>query len=330
MNLDNSKSAKDYISEAYSQELKTIQEKAKLMETPASIIEKEKLENTIKLAEEVLSMNILNDAITGEYNDLNEKIEAKKSEILKLYGIELFPDSLQAIKSAYSVVATSLAEHLQSDKDEFEKAQQLELDEVKTKIQEDKDANDEKVNAIYDNIKVIIADNKQETEREKAEYDYNLKRSRKQAKEERERVISDREKAMQLKEADASNQKQICLDKLKEIEELQAKVDNIPTLIEQAKLEGANDKEKELGKDYGYKSAMAKKDNDNEIARLKEEYQRLENKYQILCDEKKSLSDKLDKCYAESRQLATDTVKSTGGINILNTENHQQSGYNKK
>ena len=42
MILDNSKSAKEYISEAYVQELASIQAKAKLLETPASIIEKGK------------------------------------------------------------------------------------------------------------------------------------------------------------------------------------------------------------------------------------------------------------------------------------------------
>lgn len=330
MNLDNNKSAKEYISEAYSQELKAIQEKAKLMETPASVMEKEKVENTIKLAEEVIAMNILNDETTGEYNQLNEKIQAKKDEISKLYGIEVSLEGLQAIKNAYTVVATSLAEYLQNNNDEFQAVQQQQLDEVMNEITENKAINDEKVQAIYDDIKVKIADNKQETEREKAEYDYNLNRSRKQAKEEREKVIFERKKAMQLKEQEVQDRKQSCLDKLKEIAELQAKVDDIPFLIEQAKQEGANDKEKELGKDYGYKSAMAKKDNDNEIANLKNEYERLESKYQALCNEKNSLSDKLDKCYAESRQLATDTVKSTGGINILNSDNHQQNTYNKK
>ena len=44
MFLDNTRSAKDYISESYAQELKAIQAKAKLLETPASITEREKIE----------------------------------------------------------------------------------------------------------------------------------------------------------------------------------------------------------------------------------------------------------------------------------------------
>lgn len=328
MNLDNNKSAKDYIFEAYSQELKAIQEKSKLLETPTSILEKEKLENTLKLAEEVLAMNILNEDITGNYIKLNEKIQSKKDNILKLYGIEIDDNSLQAIKNSYNVVANNLAEYLQNNKEEFEKSQKEQLDKVMEQISKNNDITSDKINAIYVEINDKINSNKIETQREQAEYDYNLKRSRKQAKEDREKIIFNRKKELQLKEDAVKEQKQLCLDKLKEIDDLQAKVDSIPTLIENAKLEGATQKEKELGKDYGYKSAMAKKDNDNQIANLQDEYNRLESKYQQLVNEKVALSNKLDKCYAESRQLATDTVKSTGGINILNADN--QNGYSKK
>lgn len=328
MNLDNNKSAKDYIFEAYSQELKAIQEKSKLLETPTSILEKEKLENTLKLAEEVLAMNILNEDITGNYIKLNEKIQSKKDNILKLYGIEIDDNSLQAIKNSYNVVANNLAEYLQNNKEEFEKSQKEQLDKVMEQISKNNDITSDKINAIYVEINDKINSNKIETQREQAEYDYNLKRSRKQAKEDREKIIFNRKKELQLKEDTVKEQKQLCLDKLKEIDDLQAKVDSIPTLIENAKLEGATIKEKELGKDYGYKSAMAKKDNDNQIANLQDEYNRLESKYQQLVNEKIALSNKLDKCYAESRQLATDTVKSTGGINILNADN--QNGYSKK
>ena len=328
MNLDNNKSAKDYIFEAYSQELKAIQEKSKLLETPTSILEKEKLENTLKLAEEVLAMNILNEDITGNYIKLNEKIQSKKDNILKLYGIEIDDNSLQAIKNSYNVVANNLAEYLQNNKEEFEKSQKEQLDKVMEQISKNNDITSDKINAIYVEINDKITSNKIETQREQAEYDYNLKRSRKQAKEDREKIIFNRKKELQLKEDTIKEQKQLCLDKLKEIDDLQAKVDSIPTLIENAKLEGATQKEKELGKDYGYKSAMAKKDNDNQIANLQDEYNRLESKYQQLVNEKVALSNKLDKCYAESRQLATDTVKSTGGINILNADN--QNGYSKK
>jgi gas vesicle protein len=326
MNLDNNKSAKDYISEAYLQELANIQERAKLMETPADIIAKENVEKTIALSEEILSMNILNEETTNEYDQLNQKIQAKKDEIAKLYGIEIFPESLQAIKSAYSIVSNEFAQYLEDCNSNFESSLQQELEDVENKIAEDTANNDSQVDAIYEEISTKIADNKLETAREQAEYDYTLKRTRKQAQEERAKLIESRELDMQLLEKDVQDRKQACIDKLNEIEQLQAKVDEIPNLIELATIEGAEQKEKELGKDYGYKSSISKKDFDNDIARLQSDLNRLQDKYDLICKDNQELAYKLDKCYAESRQLATDTVKSTGGINILNSDNYNQNG----
>lgn len=323
MNLDNNKKATDYISEAYEPALKAIQAKAKQMENPSDIIAKEKVDNTIRLADDVINMNILNSETTSEYTELNERIQAKKDEIAKIYGIEIFPESLQAIKNAYIALANDFTEYLDNRTTEFDQQQQQELEDVQAKIKEETDANTVQVNAIYEEISNKVANNKQETQREQAEYAYNLKRSRKQAQEERAKLVEDREKAIQLEEQAVQERKQACLDRLQEIAELQAKVDNIPNLIDQATLEGATQKEKELGKDYGYKSAIAKKDFDNEIASLQNDYDRLQQKYDQVRQEKQVLSNRLDKCYAESRQLATDTVKSTGGINILNSDNRQ-------
>ncbi len=326
MNLDNNKSARDYISEAYLQELTSIQEKAKLLETPADIIAKENVEKTIALSEDVISMNILNEETTNEYNDLNEKIQAKKDEIAKLYGVEIFPESLQAIKNAYSVVNDSFNKYLEDCTNDFDSSLKKELEDVQAKIADDTSANDDKVDAIYDEISNKLASNKQETVREQAEYDYTLQRTRKQATEERAKLIEKRELDMQKKEDDAQARKQACIDKLDEIAKLQAQVDDIPSILEKATLEGATQKEKELGKEYGYKSSIAKKDFDNEIAKLQSDLDRLQTKYDLLCKENISLAEKLDKCNAENRQVTTDTVRSTGSINILSSDNYSTNG----
>ena len=323
MNLDNTKSAKDYISESYNDELIKIQEKNKLMETPASTIEKEKTARTLKLADEIISMDILNEETTKEYTEINSKIQDKKDEIRKLYGIEITTDSLQAVKKAKQVVATGLSEYLKNENEEFLKSLQEEMDIAKTEIDKTKEETSEKVNAIFDEITALKANSVKETQREKAEYDYNLKRARKQEAEARNKEIAERENNMQAKEKVADEKLKEMNDKLNEISELQAKVDDIDNQLVVAKEKGAEEKSKELGKEYGYKTAMAEQESKFQISKLKKEYDRLNEKYQAILSENASLSAKLDKCNAESRQLATDTVKSTGGINILNTENGQ-------
>lgn len=330
MILNNSKSAKEYISEMYTSEIASIQAKAELFVTPASVIEKEKTENTFRLADAVVERGILAPEVTGEYFEISEKIAEKKKEIEKLYGIIVNNDSLAAIKSAFALLSGTFAQELKDADDAFrEKIKQTTADN-QTAIDEKKTANSEEVAALKKQADEMLSSYKQESGREKEEYTYNLKRARKQAKEERARVISDREAALQEKENEAKDAKQACLDRLAEIEEMKAKVESIPALIEQAKTESATAKEKELSKDYGYHKMLDEKDNHNKVNELKAELERLEHKYNALCAEKDSLSEKLDQCNAESRQLTSDTVKSIGGINILNSDNHPYNSAGKK
>lgn len=323
MNLDNTKSAKEYIAESYSAELKAIQEKDKLMETPASIIENEKTAHTLELAEEIISMDILNEETTKEYTEINSKIQAKKDEIRKLYGIEITKDGLQAVKSAMKTVEEGLSEYLKANQEEFTKSLTEEMDSVKAEIQSAEEDAQKKADAINNETSAMKDANKKESQREKAEYEYNLKRARKQEAESREKEISDRKKAMTAKEEETNTKLKTEQDSLAEIAELQAKVDDIENQLNTAREKGAEEKSKELGREYGYKTIMAEQESKFQISKLQKEYDRLNEKYQAVLSENASLSAKLDKCNAESRQLATDTVKSTGGINILNTENGQ-------
>ncbi|MDE6034540.1 MAG: hypothetical protein K2G36_01335 [Ruminococcus sp.] len=323
MILDNTRSAKDYISESYSAELKAIQEKDKLMETPSSIIEKEKIAHTLELAEEIIKMDILNEETTKEYTEINNKIQEKKEEIQKLYGINVTKDGLQAVRSAMKTVEEGLSEYLRTNYEDFQKSLAEELEEVQTAIKSAEEETNKKVDAVSEEIATLRESNKKETQREKAEYDYNLKRTRKQQSEARDKEIAERKKAMSAKEEEVNNRLKTAKDALAEIDDLQKKVDDIENQLNTARANGADEKSRELGKEYGYKTAMAEQESKFQISRLQKEYDRLNEKYKAVLAENASLSAKLDKCNAESRQLATDTVKSTGGINILNTENGQ-------
>jgi hypothetical protein len=330
MILDNTKSAKDYISESYAKELEAIQAKAKLLETPASIIERENIEKTFALAEAVLKKDILSEEVTGEYYELLSTIQAKKEELKKLYGIDAEEDGLQAVRNAQKTVADQFAQELDQNEKAFQEEMKIADDTAQEALNAKIQENAEQVKEINQKITDTLKTYQQESKREKEEFDYNLKRTRKQEKEEREKAVAERQNALQLKEQEANEAKKACLDKLAEIDQMKAKVDNIPAELETAKAEGAAAKEKELNKDYGYHKWMADKENQTKIDELKDEFEALQKKYQALCQEKEALSAKLDKCNAESRQLTSDTVRSIGGINILNADNHPYNGQGKK
>ncbi|MBR4319119.1 MAG: hypothetical protein IKI37_07980 [Oscillospiraceae bacterium] len=330
MILDNTRSAKDYISESYAEELKAIHAKARLLETPASITEREKIENTFALAEAVMKRDILSQEVTEEYTELLRLIKAKKEELKKLYGIDADTDGLQAVKNAQKSVSDQFAQELAQKETAFQDEMKQFHDEAQKNLDAKKTETETKLQELSQKTAELLKSYQQESKREKEEFDYNLKRARKQEKEERAKVIADREKALQLREQEANTRKQECLDKLNEIQDMKQKVENIPAELETAKAEGAASKEKEVNKDYGYHKWMADKENQTRINELQDEFNALQKKYQALCQEKDVLSEKLDKCNAESRQLTSDTVRSIGGINILNTDNHPYNGQGKK
>ena len=331
MNLNNSKSAKEYISEAYAQKLQAIQEKAKLLETPASIIAKEKTEKTFKMAEALLSRDILSPEVTSEYSNLLSDIQAKKEELKKLYGVETAPDALQAVKSAAAFISEQFTQELTQKDDDFKKKLNADKEAFDEKIKAKNEETQQEVKAIEQQTKERKSTEAQRANREKAEYEYNLKRSRNQEKDDRAKAVAEREKALRMEEEEAYQVKQQCLDKLAEIDELSKKVDGIAAMLETAKMEGASAKEKELGKKYGYEKYLADKDHERDVSDLQEELSTLQKKYDALCKEKAALSVALEDYNAKNYQLAVDTAKSGGGtINVVSNDNNQYGSQGKK
>lgn len=322
MILNKNKDATAYLSEAYLTELESIQATAKMLETPESLIRKEQTARTLALAEKVVDRGILNAETTEQYVAVLKKIEEKQQDIKKFYGIDVTTDGLTAIRNAHLALVRQFTEELQAEAQTFsEKLNQQEQD-TQEQLAQNKLETDEKIATIQQKKQELEKEYRQSAVRENEQYTYDLKRARKQEMEERKRAVSEREFAMSLKKKEAEDAKQECLDRLQEISEMEIKVENIPKLIEQAKQESASAREKELNKEYGYHKMLDEKDNQNKISELQAEFDRLEKKYNALLAEKEELSAKLDKCNAQSRELTSDTVRSIGGINILNTDNN--------
>lgn len=330
MILDKNKDATAYLSEAYQIQIETIQAKMKMLETPESIIQKEQTARTLELAKKVVDRGILNAETTDRYFEIIDKIERKKQDIKKFYGIDADENSLQAIQNAYDALSSKFCDELAEEDTAFQEKLEENKKDTQDKLAQSEEDTNQKVAEIQQKKKEIEKEYQQATSREKEQYTYDLKRARKQAREEREKIIAERESALKEKENETQEAKQQCLTKMNEISAMEAKVESIPSLIEQAKQESATAKEKELNKDYGYHKMLEEKDNQNKINELQAELDRLEQKYDALLAEKDQLSDKLDKCNAESRQLTSDTVKSIGGINILNADNHPYNNTGKK
>ncbi len=320
MTFDPNKGAGEYITETCSSVLKELEEKSRYTETPLDVAQKEKKQLMLKDAKELIGLNILNEEITERYQKLGEEIKAKKESIKKLYGIELSENTLLAIKEARKRLKETFEAELSKEEEEFrEKLRVLSEEALKTEEKKENEAN-EKISQIEEEAKNLKERSDVDYDREASEYDYRLKRERKSAQDKRNEEILARQTKLKDREREAIDNKEWLLKRLDEIEGLREQVEEIPAKVEEARKEGAKEKEMLLGKAHTYQNELANKERELKIGALGAEYDRITKKYDTLTAELTDISKRLDQTNMESRKLTSDTVKFIGGINILNSE----------
>lgn len=282
------KNTKSEMIEKYNELLQRIKLEDKINIDVKRQAENKERKKIMESADELVQMNILNEKILSKYTDLNKAIEIQNEKLKELFDIEAEAFSLVALINSHNEKEQELL------KDYEEKLEALK-EELKDKKEEQ--------------AKEIAKLNK-----DKSEYIIELNRKEDELKLELEknRKRDEEELAKRIKEID---------EKQKEYSDLKEKVDEIPKLIEEAEKKGAADKEKSLGKEYGYQKAMYQKEKEFEFKSLNEKINMLVENNEKLIAEKLELTTKLDAAYNELKVLATEAVKSTGGVKILNSNN---------
>lgn len=179
----------------------------------------------------------------------------------------------------------------------------------------------EKAKSALEDVKNDIQADREKTASERAveEEKYNYDTTRKYKEEDdfwqdetarREEIIEGIKKETAVLQAEIDSKAEL-------VAELTAKIEEIPVLIEKAKAESAEAKEKELGKEYGYRKHMAQKDAEASVQSLEKQIEHIKADYETVMSEKNAIQSKLDKAYEESNKLYMQTVQSTGGIKIL-------------
>ena len=269
------------------------------------------------MTEEENDLIYLKPEIKEEIEALNTAKALRKKEYENLLAIE------QELVRFVTVINQNKNHNLAQE--EAHAAQKALLEENLAKASETQEADAkeqlENANQKFSDAETKIADEKEalilERTAEEEQYRYDLNKKQKQEDDlwadelaRREEIISG------IQSETAELQKEID-SKADFTAELKAKIEEIPQLIEKAKLEGAEAKEKELGKEYGYKTNMAKKDAEVAAQSLQKQIDRLKADYEAVLAEKNAIQEKLDKAYEESNKLYMQTVQSTGGVKIL-------------
>lgn len=316
------KSTKQEIMEAYEEAMKKIAESESGKDDPVAAAKVENDKKIIESAQMIVEDNILNPVIIERYENLKTAIEMKNKELQELYGIETKANSLVAMINAYKDKEIELKDKYNARTkeldDEFTKKELI----LKEEIASLEKSKEDLINKIQNESNELTKSLNKKHKREEEEYEYNLKRSRKvendrweDEKAAREKELAEREAAVKADEAELA-------DRTSYIEELEKKVEEIPDLIQDAKDKAFADGKAKADKSNAFEVRALKQQNDYNTQILEDKVDRLYSEVDSLKAEKASLQAKLDDAYAQMRELAAETVKSTGGVKILSGQNN--------
>lgn len=262
-------------------------------------------------------LSYLNQEIIEKIEALNSAKTLKKEEYNNILAIEQelvkFVGMINQNKNISMAQEESQQEAQLIHEDNIK---QLEA-QAEENIQNNLNTANEKVAQIEEDIQKAAEKVQKDRAVEEEAYTYQVNKEIKEEDDAWDDVVAKRKYAISQVEAEISVLQAEIDSKADLVVELNAKLAEVPTLVEQAKANGAEQKEKELGKEYGYKSTMSKKDAEAAVQSLKNQIANLEEDYQAVLAEKQSIQDKLDKAYEESNKLYMQTVQSTGGVKIL-------------
>jgi hypothetical protein len=279
-------------------------EKGKL--NPAKV-EKEKVEKkAVESAAAAVNENIFSAELISKFKDLQTAIAAEEARLQELYGASSELQKLALIIEAGRERGESIdVENRAKIAAAEEKLETLQVEYIQKNAQ---------LKEEYDEAAKRL---KTEREREAEEYQYNLNREREKDENAWADECSTREAALNKKEEQAQAILAAAEERADHIKSLEAKVAEIPALIDAQTKAATDATTAELSQAHTHKTALSEKDFENTIARASDKIAYLEKELEATGKLNISLQNKLDKAYAEIRELATKTVESASGVKII-------------
>ena len=323
MNEITMKTTKEIMFKAY-QELLEQTNNITASKTDTSMVEKakEKAEIT-KDAESIISLGILNTEVVAKYENLKRAIELVTTDLEELYGIKKEANTLEALINANKEKLIELDKFYESKQSGLNlqyKEREAEIGRLIQKLEAEYSI---KIEDLKRSHRKELDELLIERKRKEADYKYELERERKLENDKWEDEKAMREKALKEREAELLEREKALEEREVELDELKAMVDEIPELIQKAKESGAEAKVKELKGQHAIELNSIKKDSEWEKRMNSQEIDTLTKSLNVSNEKIQELQNKLDESYREIKNLATETVKSSG-VKIIETSSNSK------
>lgn len=285
------KSTKQEILDALHDAEKKLKEQQSIMAAPAAAAEKAEAKKVVETATSDVKSGMFSDEMNEKFENLQKAIKLQEEKLKTSYDVEA-----ALINMTIAINAQKQAKlNLDAELEQARAAARAEMEELRAENQR-----------LADDLAL-------QRKREQAEYEYNLSRSRKQEAD----AHADNQALLAKKIAEAEAHLADLNADAEAIAELRRQVESMPDMMEARYQEGIAEGQKEAGKEYGYKKAMAEKEQSYELRERDGRIERLEKENEEKSAKIASLEAKLDSAYTQLRDLATKTVESSGGVKVI-------------
>lgn len=293
-------------------------EREKKIEMVKSNPEKEekkiKIEKAIESSKESVKDNVFSEELNKKFKDLEMAIEAEEEKLNNLYGIEKELSNITVVVNAGKDCIN-----------EIENNKLLKTEEYNKKINELEIEYSQKTKKLQEEYEQMAKDLKLKRDREIEEYEYKTKRDREISNNEWNDKKAERENKLAKAEEETMKLLDEANEKVDYIKELEEKVEKIPELLQKEYERGKKDATSELEKEHKFTTELLKKDYTNKIERQNDKIDSLKDEIDNVNKLNITLQEKMDKAYAELKELATKTVESAGGVKIIGNNNSSEN-----
>lgn len=265
-----------------------------------------KVAKAVEASKENVERNIFSEELNKKFKDLEIAIAAEEDKLKNLYGIEKELNELTLVVNAGKDCVL-----------EIENNKRIKTEELDNEIKELELKFKQKTEELQEEYEKMAKDLKTKRDRENEEYEYKIKREREIDSNKWNDEKIERENKLARAEEETKRLLEEAKEKVEYIKELEEKVNGIPVLLEKEYARGKKETTVELERDHKYETELLKKDYTNQIDRQNDKIEALKEEIANVNNLNNVLQEKMDKAYAQLKELATKTVESAGGVKII-------------